>query len=200
MTEFFNVLPPDEARTLLFAHLTRRLPAETIPTVDALGRITAVSPAAPHPLPSFRRSTMDGYAVRAADTFGASDTLPAFLTVVGEVAMGAAAQVELATGQAAVVHTGGMIPETADAVVQIEHTQVVGEQPPASSDQFEIEVLRPVAVGQNVLQPGEDVTPGAEIVPEGHRLRPQDIGGLLALGLTEISVTPPAPRGYSGHR
>jgi molybdopterin molybdotransferase len=189
MTEFFNVLPPDEARTLLFAHLTRRLPAETIPTVDALGRITAVSPAAPDPLPSFRRSTMDGYAVRAADTFGASDTLPAFLTIVGEVAMGAAAQVELATGQAAVVHTGGMIPETADAVVQIEHTQVVGEQPPASSNQFEIEVLRPVAVGQNVLQPGEDVTPGAEIVPEGHRLRPQDIGGLLALGLTEISVT-----------
>jgi molybdopterin molybdotransferase len=189
MTEFFNVLPPDEARELLFEHLTHRLPAETIPTVDALGRITAVSPTAPHPLPSFRRSTMDGYAVRAADTFGASDTLPAFLQVVGEVPMGAAAQIELETGQAAIVHTGGMIPKTADAVVQVEHTQVIGEPLSVTGEQYEIEVLRPVAVGQNVLQPGEDVVYGAEILPAGHRLRPQDIGGLLALGLTAISVT-----------
>lgn len=189
MTEFFNVLPPDEARALLFEHLAQTLPAELIPTVEALGRITAVSPRAPHPLPNFRRSTMDGYAVRASDTFGASDTLPAFLQVVGEVPMGAAAEVELQTGQAAIVHTGGMIPETADAVVQIEHTQMLGEQDLADSGPFEIEVLRPVALGQNVLQPGEDVVQGAEILPAGHRLRPQDIGGLLALGLTEISVT-----------
>ena len=189
MTEFFNVLPPDEARALLFSHLTQQLPAESIPTVEALGRITAVSPQAPHPLPNFRRSTMDGYAVRASDTFGASDTLPAFLNVVGEVPMGAAAEIKLETGQAAIVHTGGMIPETADAVVQIEHTQVIGEQGSVSSGPFEIEVLRPVAVGQNLLQPGEDVVQGAAILPIGHRLRPQDIGGLLALGLVEISVT-----------
>ncbi len=192
MPEFFNVLPPDEARALLFDYLTSQLPAESIPTVEALGRITAVSPRAPHPLPNFRRSTMDGYAVKASDTFGASDTLPAFLQVVGEVPMGAAAEVELQTGQAAIVHTGGMIPDTADAVVQIEHTQTIGEygaEYAASSEPFEIEVLRPVAVGQNVLQPGEDVAEGAEILPAGHRLRPQDIGGLLALGLTEISVT-----------
>jgi molybdopterin molybdotransferase len=196
MTEFFNVLPPDEARALLFEHLTLQLPPESIPTVEALGRITAVSPHAPHPLPNFRRSTMDGYAVKASDTFGASDTLPAFLQVVGEVPMGAAAEVELQTGQAAIVHTGGMIPETADAVVQVEHTQVIGDPYSVNSDRFsvnsepfEIEVLRPVAVGQNVLQPGEDVAQGAEILPAGHRLRPQDIGGLLALGLTEISVS-----------
>jgi molybdopterin molybdotransferase len=165
MTEFFNVLPPDEARALLFEHLTTRLPAETIPTVEALGRVTAAAPSAPHSLPSFRRSTMDGYAVRAADTFGASDTLPAFLQVVGEVPMGAAAQIELRTGQAAIVHTGGMIPETADAVVQIEHTQIVGDQFSTGSEQFEIEVLRPVAVGQNVLQPGEDVVQGPRFCP-----------------------------------
>ncbi|MFO7539044.1 MAG: molybdopterin molybdotransferase MoeA, partial [Chloroflexota bacterium] len=189
MAEFFNVLPPDKARALLFEYLTQPLPAETIPTVEALGRVTAVSATAPHPLPSFRRSTMDGYAVRAADTFGASDTLPAFLQVVGEVPMGAAAQIELNTGQAAIVHTGGMIPQTADAVVQIEHTQVVGEPLSVSGDRFEIEVLRPVAVGQNLLQPGEDVRQGAEILAAGHRLRSQDIGGLLALGLTAISVT-----------
>jgi molybdopterin molybdotransferase len=130
---------------------------------------------------------MDGYAVRAADTFGASESLPAFLQVVGEVAMGQAAEVDLGRGQAAIVHTGGMIPETADAVVQIEHTQFVAES--ATVTPFEIEVFRSVAVGQNVLQIGEDVMSQAQILPAGHLLRPQDIGGLLALGMTEVEVS-----------
>ncbi len=191
MPEFFNVLPPDEARELLFRHITAVLPAETIPTSQANGRVTAVAITAPHALPQFRRSTMDGYAVRAADTFGASESLPAFLQVVGEVPMGQPATVELGVGQAAIVHTGGMIPATADAVVQIEQTQTVsGERLSVIGEwfPFEIEVLRAVAVGQNVLQVGEDVRLGAEILPAGHILRPQDVGGLLALGLTAVSV------------
>ena len=208
MPEFFNVLPPDEARALLFRHLTAVLPPETIATEAANGRVLATASTAPHALPQFRRSTMDGYAVRAADTFGASESLPAFLQVVGEVPMGQPASVELSVGQAAIVHTGGMIPETADAVVQIEQTQLVSggqlsvignqssvanEQSPISSLQspefpFEIEVLKSVAVGQNVLQVGEDVRLGAAVLPAGHILRPQDIGGLLALGITAVSV------------
>jgi molybdopterin molybdotransferase len=194
MPEFFNVLPPDQARELLFEQITRVLPAETMATTDALGRITAVPISAPHALPNFRRSTMDGYAVRAADTFGASESLPAFLTVTGEVPMGQGTDLRLQTGQAAIVHTGGMIPDTADAVIQIEHTQVISEHPPLAprpsplAPPFEIELLRAVAPGQNVLQVGEDVRPQAEILPAGHRLRPQDIGGLLALGLTEVAV------------
>ncbi|MCB9008585.1 MAG: molybdopterin molybdotransferase MoeA [Ardenticatenaceae bacterium] len=208
MPEFFNVLPPDEARALLFGHLTAVLPPETVATEAANGRVLATASAAPHALPQFRRSTMDGYAVRAADTFGASESLPAFLQVVGEVPMGQPASVELSVGQAAIVHTGGMIPETADAVVQIEQTQLVSggqlsvignqlsvanEQAPLSSLQspefpFEIEVLKSVAVGQNVLQVGEDVRLGAAVLPAGHILRPQDIGGLLALGITAVSV------------
>lgn len=184
MPEFFNVLPPDEARKLLFEHLNR-LPAESLPAAEAVGRVTAAVAVAPDSLPSFRRSTMDGFAVRAADTFGASETLPAFLTVIGEVPMGAAAAVQLDVGEAALVHTGGMIPETADAVVQVELTQAVGQ-----SDHFpyEIEVMRAMAVGQNVLQVGEDVRKGAEILAAGHLLRPQDLGGLLALGITEVQV------------
>lgn len=206
MPEFFNVLPPDEARALLFRHLTAVLPPETIPSEQANGRVLAAASSAPHPLPQFRRSTMDGYAVHAADSFGASESLPAFLQVVGEVPMGQAANVKLGVGQAAIVHTGGMIPETADAVVQIEHTQlisnqysVIGDHSPVSSVPqtplqspsfpFEIEVLRSVAVGQNVLQVGEDVQLDAEILPAGHLLRPQDVGGLLALGITAVTVT-----------
>lgn len=186
MAEFFNVLPPDEARSLLLRHLRKRVATEQLDTQQALGRVTAAPLYAPHALPTFRRSTMDGYAVRAADTYGASESLPAFIQVVGEVAMGQAAEIALERGQAAVVHTGGMIPVAADAVVQVEHTQAVGnsiDQPP-----FEIEVFRAVAVGQNILQVGEDVAEEAEILPAGHLLRPQDIGGLLALGITEVAV------------
>jgi molybdopterin molybdotransferase len=188
MPEFFNVLPPAEALALLFAHLSHRTPPERVATWTAQGRVTARPIQAPHPLPSFRRSTMDGYAVRAADTHGASESLPAFLTVVGEVLMGRPARLSLAAGQAALVHTGGMIPETADAVVQVELTQQLQE---GAASPYEIEVLRAVAAGQNVLQVGEDVQDGAEVLGGGHLLRPQDLGGLLALGITEIEVTQP---------
>jgi molybdopterin molybdotransferase len=188
MPEFFNVLPPDEARALLLQHLTAVLPSETMPTEAALGRVTAAALLAPHPLPAFRRSTMDGYAVRAADTHGASGSLPAFLSVAGEVLMGREAAVELGAGQAALVHTGGMIPATADAVVQVELTQIIGATPHALPP-FEIEVFKAVASGENVLQVGEDVQTEAQILPQGQLLRPQDLGGLLALGITAITVT-----------
>ena len=194
MPEFFNVLPPDEARALLLHHLTAVLPAESVLTAQSQGRVTATAVMAPHALPQFRRSTMDGYAVRAADSFGASESLPAFLQVVGEVPMGRPAEVMLGVGQAAIVHTGGMIPGSADAVVQIEHTQAVSDDRFSGLDMqspsfpFEIEVLKSVAVGQNVLQIGEDVQKGAEILPIGHLLRSQDIGGLLAVGITAVSV------------
>ncbi len=188
MPEFFNVLPPEDARDLLFQNLAPLAKDEVIRTVDALGRVTAAPIHSPHALPAFRRSTMDGYAVRAANTFGANDSLPALLTVVGEVQMGQEATIELGKHQAAIVHTGGMIPETADAVVQIELTQTVGGSN-ASDFPYEIEVLRSVASGQNVLQVGEDVGQDDEILPAGHFLRPQDLGGLLALGITEFKVT-----------
>ena len=152
MTEFFNVLPPDEARALLLAHVRPLTERESVPTAGALGRVTAAPAVAPHPLPAFRRSAMDGYAVRAADTHGASESLPAFLRVVGEVGMGRAAGVSLRLGEAALVHTGGMIPDTADAVVQVEHTQRIGGE--TERFPYEIEVLRAVAVGQHVIQVG----------------------------------------------
>jgi molybdopterin molybdotransferase len=187
MAEFFNVLPPDEARALLLRHVRPLNEPEMAPTVESLGRVTAEDIYAPHALPTFRRSTMDGYAVRAADTHGAGESLPAFLRVVGEVEMGRGADIPLRAGEAAIVHTGGMIPPQADAVVQVEHTQSVN---PAAEGQFhfEIEVYRAVAVGQNVIQVGEDIAAGARIVPAGAILRPQEVGGLLALGLETVRV------------
>ncbi|MBM3946688.1 MAG: molybdopterin molybdenumtransferase MoeA, partial [SAR202 cluster bacterium] len=181
MPELFNVLPPDEAREVLRSHVTPRLQRETVPTEESLGRVLAVEVTSREALPSFPRSTMDGYAVRARDTFGASEGLPALLTVIGEAPMGRAPAMRLGQGQAALCYTGGMTPEGADAVVMVEQTQEAG---PGA-----IEVVRPVAPGENVVQPGEDIRAGEVVLPRGHRLRAQDIGGLMGLGVTQLEVT-----------
>lgn len=174
MPEFFEVKPPDEAWKSWWAHVTHRTGTERVSVYEALGRVTAEAMHSPEALPSFRRAAVDGYAVRAADTFGASESLPAYLDVTGEVPMGQEARQSVQPGQALLIHTGGMMPPDADAIVMVEHTQ--------RFDERTIEVLRPVAPGENVIQVGEDVELGAEVLPAGHLLRPQDIGALLALG------------------
>lgn len=187
MAEFFNVLPPDDARELLLRHIRPIAEVERLPTAAALDRITATAITAPHALPTFRRSTMDGYAVRAADTHGATESLPSLLRVVGEVPMGRPAGAAGGQpGEAVVVHTGGMLPDWADAVAPIEHTQRVETAGPGDS---EIELYRAYAAGQNVIQIGEDVAEGERLLPAGALLRPQDVGGLLAFGILEIAVT-----------
>jgi len=178
--ELFNVLPPPDALRRLLEHLPTRQAAEHIRTADALDRVLAEDLVSPEDLPSFPRSTMDGFAVRAADTYGASEGLPAYLNIVGEVLMGRSPGVTLSIGQAARIATGGMVPAGADAVVMIEQTQ--------EASGSLVEVLRPVAVGENVIQIGEDVTRGAPLLARGHTLRSQDIGGLLAMGATRVSV------------
>jgi molybdopterin molybdotransferase len=180
MPEFLELKPPPVALETLLKHFSRPMGVEEIETVAALGRVTAALVLAPYPLPSFPRSTVDGFAVRSADTFGANDSLPAYLAVVGEVPMGAATDIALSVGQCALIHTGGMLPAQANAVVMVEHTQR------ARSD--EIEVLRAVAPGENVLKVGEDVEEAQEVIPAGMRLRPPEIGGLMALGLTHVKV------------
>jgi molybdopterin molybdotransferase len=180
MPEFFHVLTPDDARQRLFEHLPAQPRPETVRAADALDRVTFEPIRSPAALPAFARSTMDGYAVRAADTFGASASLPAYLAVAGEAPMGRAPRVAVGSGQAVLVHTGGMIPAGADAVVMVENTQIAREN--------EIECVKAVAVGENVLRVGEDVAQGGEVLPAGHWLRPQDLGGLLALGIVEIQV------------
>jgi len=180
MPEFLELLPPPDALKVLLGNIAPVPHVEQIETIDALGRVTAAPVFAPYPLPSFPRSTVDGYAVRSADTFGANDSLPAYLALIGEVPMGAAAGLSLLTGQCALIHTGGMLPQGADAVVMVEFTQ--------SARPAEVEVLRAVAPGENVLKVGEDVAAGQEVIPAGGRLRPAEIGGLMALGLTRVSV------------
>ena len=181
MPEFLTLLPPIEAlHRLLFALPAVASQPEYIDTERSLGRVVVEPVCAPFPLPTFPRSTVDGYAVRAADTYGASDSLPCYIKVTGEISMGVGANFALAPSCCALIHTGGMLPEGADAVVMIENTQ--------PSHTGEIEILRSVAVGENIIKVGEDVSTGDEVLPAGTRVRPAEIGGLMALGLTKIAV------------
>ena len=181
MPEFLELLPPPEALARLLERLPAKADPEEVETALALGRVTAAPVIALQSLPSFPRATVDGYAVRSADTFGANDSLPAYLRVIGEIPMGAASAYTLLPAQCALIHTGGMLPEGANAVVMVEHTQ--------SARPGELEVLRAVASGENVLKVGEDVAQGDEVIPAGIRLRPAEIGGLMALGFTRVLVS-----------
>lgn len=180
MSEFLQLLPPPQALAHFISHLTSPLDAETIATIDAIGRVTANDVVAPFSLPSFARSTVDGYAVRSADTHGANESLPAYLQLVGEVPMGGTPDFAIAPAQCGLIHTGGMLPEGADAVVMVEWTQTAFDD--------EIEMRRAVGGGENVLQIGEDVREGDVVIPAGTRIRSAEIGGLMALGYAQIAV------------
>ncbi|HEY9525518.1 MAG TPA: molybdopterin molybdenumtransferase MoeA, partial [Anaerolineales bacterium] len=181
MPEFLTLLPPDEARALLLSHLPQTIGAsEGIDVPSSLGRVLAEDVIAPQPLPDFQRSTVDGYAICAHDTHGASDSLPTYLSLIGEVPMGDRPAFAISAGQCALIHTGGMLPEGADAVVMLEYTQYAGQD--------EIEVFRALADGENVIGIGEDVAQGEIVIARGSLIRPAEIGGLMALGITKVNV------------
>jgi molybdopterin molybdotransferase len=160
-----------------------RFGVHPVKIAQAVGLVLDQTLSCPEDLPPFDRSVMDGYAVRAQDTFGASEGLPAYLKVVGEVRMGEVPDFPLSHQQAAAIPTGGMLPEGADAVAIVEHTQPWGKD--------SIEVLRPVAPGENTVRRGDDVRTGHEILPAGHRIRPQDISALAGLGIENIYIRRP---------
>lgn len=168
------------AQTLVGFRPSRRTAVEVVALAQALGRVPAERVVAPQALPGFARSTVDGYAVRAADTYGASEGLPSYLDVTGAVAMGSAPTVEVGQGTAASMPTGGVLPTGADAVVMVEHTQ--------EAMAGTVEVLRPVAPGEGTVRADDDVAAGGELVPEGRPLRAQDLGMLAAAGVTAVPV------------
>ncbi|MFZ2096552.1 MAG: gephyrin-like molybdotransferase Glp [Anaerolineales bacterium] len=180
MPEFLKLTPIQPALDTLLSHMHVNVSTECVLAVNALARVTTGTIRSPLPLPPFARSTVDGFAVRAADTFGASESLPAYLRLIGEIHMGSAPGFDINPGEAGLIHTGGMLPGGCDAVVIIEYTQEVGTDT--------VEILHSVAVGENIIKVGEDVQLGEEVIPAGTRLRPAEIGGLAALGIVELEV------------
>jgi molybdopterin molybdotransferase len=178
MSDFLILKSASEARTILSGFLPVEL--ERVPLETACGRVLAEDLRVPEDLPAWPRATMDGYAVRAADTFGASETVPAFFTVRGAVPMGGVFPGTLGVGDAVAIATGGVLPGGADAVVMVEYTQ--------GGQGAELEVRRSVAPGANFIARGDDLGQGELLLSSGRRIRPCDIGGLAAFGLVSIPV------------
>jgi molybdopterin molybdotransferase len=175
---FLKVLREDEARDLL--KVFGPLDTESAALDDALFRVLARRVQASEDIPSFNRSTMDGFAVRAADTFGATESSPALFEVSGEIRMGEIPDFKLGKGFAVRIWTGGALPSDADAVVMVEHTQELDERT--------IEVFKSVAPFENTVRKGEDFKAGEVLLGPGRRLRPQDLGLFAAMGLQAVTV------------
>ena len=156
-----------------------RLGAETAPLDEAVGRILAVDAIAPLDVPAFDRAAMDGYALRGAETAGASEYNPFALPVLGQALPGRPFAGEVRPDAAVRIMTGAPMPAGLDAVLPAEY---------ASEKGGEVEVAQPVAPGQHVGRRGEDIRAGSSVLARGRRLRPQDLGVLASLGLARVDV------------
>ncbi len=182
MTEFLKVVKYDEAVEKIGKHFPLRK-IERSGLLSASGRVLAEDIIGPEDLPSFDRSTVDGYAVRAEDSFGSSESLPAYLDYQGEIKMGELAGIKIVKGQCGWIPTGGMMPPGTDAVVMVEYTERLGDDT--------ILIYRPVGPGENLMLRGEDVKRGQSLFNPGKILRPQDVGFLASLGIDRIDVYQP---------
>ena len=185
--EFFKVKTVEETIALIDEKIANRKETEIRPLHEALHYILAQPITSKENVPGFDRSTVDGYAVNARDTFGASETMPGFLTIVGEVKMGEKATQLVKRGEAIYVPTGGMIPPGADAVMMIEHCEAIDEL---------LNTYKQIAPGENIIRTGEDIKEGELLLQDGVKLRPQELGALAALGITEVVVYRRVTLGY----
>lgn len=179
--EFFQVKSVSETLTLIHHHVFPSRESISMPLLEALNMVLAEDIIAGEDVPVFTRSTVDGYAVRAKETFGASDSLPIFLDLVGRIEMGQESRETCHEGEAYYVPTGGMLPEGCDSVVMIEHAEEIGDL---------LNVYRQAAPGENVIRAGDDVKKGSLLFEKGVRLRPQELGLLAALGIATVNVYP----------
>jgi len=175
---FFKVLAPQEALRLLLA--VEPVGTEPVSTIKARARVLAEDLYSAVDLPHFHRAAMDGYAVKAKDTFGASQSLPAYLKLAGVVEMGKEATRALNSGEAIRISTGGMMPPQADAVVMVEYTD--------ETDAGLVEIHRGVSPWQNVIQIGDDIKQGELVFQRGRRLKAHDLGALTGVGISSVPV------------
>ena len=178
-----NVVTREEAVRIILEKIPEAAEAETVGLPDALGKVVAEDILSPEDLPAYARSTVDGFAVHAADTYGCSEALPAMVTYAGKVLMGEDEKRVLPKASCMQVPTGGQVPEGADAVVMVEHSEDLG-------DQFRY-MLKPVAPGENVNAKGDDIALGEVAVPKGTLIEPRHTAVLAALGISELKVRKP---------
>lgn len=172
----------EEAREKLLA-AAKPPRTECVSFAQSLDRILSENILTADNVPAFRKSTVDGYAVRAADTQGVTESIPVFLDVIEEIQMGMAPRKKISAGQAAYVPTGGMLPEGADAVVMVEYCE--------KFDEASIAVYDAVSAGRNMISAGEDLEKGQVFLKKGACIRPQEIGAMASAGVAEVEVFKP---------
>ena len=178
MKAFFKVVPPGEALRILLE--TAPVDTEMVQAVRARARVLAEDLYSQVDLPHFPRAAMDGYAVKARDTFGASASQPAYLKLVGTVEMGKEVTRLLGKGEAMRISTGGMLPPDSDGVVMVEYADEAGDRM--------VEIHRGVSPWQNTIQIGDDIKRGEIVFRHGRRLRAHDLGALTGIGISSLSV------------
>ncbi|HUG93514.1 MAG TPA: molybdopterin biosynthesis protein [Planctomycetaceae bacterium] len=183
--QFLDVITRDEATARFRRHLTLApLGAESVPLAAALGRVQAANVAAGVDVSGFDRSNVDGFAMRAADTFGAMDESPRRVRLNAEVlSPGASPRHAVEPGTASMIATGAMLPRGADAVVMVEHTEVVQD----GQTTF-LEITRAAAPGENITFAGTDIARGETVLRAGQRVTSREIGVLAAIGRAEVGV------------
>jgi len=171
-----------QAREKILNHISWPKKIKNVPLDETLDQILAEDIYSSCDIPSFRRSTLDGYAVIASNTMGAAEGFPVFLTLTGSVHMGKAADFSIVDGECAYVPTGGMLPEGADAVVMIEYCDAAGNI---------ISINEAVPPGAGTAEIGEDFKKGNLLLEKGKTIRPQEIGALCAAGITNVNIFTP---------
>ncbi len=174
-----TVITHAQAQELLSAHFQNLTGEERVSLKSCVSRVLSQNVISGDYVPDFSRSTVDGYAVRAEDTFGCSESIPALLKLKGEVLMGKAADIKISAGECAYVPTGGALPEGANAMVMLEYTEDFGGT---------MGILKASAPGAHIIFRGDDVSPGITVFRQGHRLFSKDVGALAAMGLTDVPV------------
>ncbi|WP_413305113.1 gephyrin-like molybdotransferase Glp [Bacillus sp. 1P10SD] len=185
--QFFKVKTVEETFALIEEYIPVTPTKEVRTLEEALHYILAEPVVAKENVPSFDRSTVDGYAVKAKDTYGSSESMPGFLTVTGEVKMGEVPQSVVGPGSAVYVPTGGMMPAGSDSVIMIEHCEDLDGL---------LNTYKQIAPGENVIRAGEDIKEGETLITAGTKLRPQELGAMASLGITHVTVFRQLKVGY----
>ncbi|AFS79895.1 molybdenum cofactor biosynthesis protein MoeA [Gottschalkia acidurici 9a] len=178
--DFFNVVSVEEARKLLLENINLELESEYVDILSSADRILCDDIISEENVPGFDRSTVDGYAIKSSDSHGASESLPSFLSLNGEIRMGKEAVTEIHPGEAIYVPTGGMLPKGADGVIMIEHVEKMDEE--------NILIYKPISFGENVIFKDDDIKIGQVALEKGKKITPQDIGVLASLGIFKVKV------------
>lgn len=179
--DFFNTLTYKEVLELIEKKYSDiYIESEDVNILDSLGRVLSEDIISPEDLPHFNRSTVDGYSVISNDTFGASEAIPSIHKIVEKIEMGKKTKMSLSSGEAAYIPTGAMVPKNSDAVVMIEHSELLSED--------EVALYKGVAHLENIIKAGDDISKGAKIIQKGKKIRPQEIAVLASIGIDKVKV------------